>query len=292
MIIVRLLGGLGNQMFQYATGRALAARRGAPLKLDLSAFRVYPLRSYRLDNFRIAATLAEASDVAGVRGTDRGPLRRRIQAAVERRRPYYRRRMVQEPHYHFDPNLRRVGRNAYLVGFWQSEKYFGDIRDALLAELSVAEPPDPANRRVLERIDATDSISLHVRRGDYVSDPNNQRIYAACSPRYYRDALDTILPRLGEPHVFVFSDDITWAKEHLRFPCPTTFVDHNGAERDYEDMRLMSRCRHHVIANSSFSWWGAWLARDPAKQVVAPLLWFNDPAVDTRDVIPASWLRL
>jgi len=292
MIIVRLLGGLGNQMFQYAAGRALAARHGTALKLDLSAFRAYPLRSFRLQHFRIEATLAEAADVEAVKGTDRGPLRRRLQLAVERRRPHFRRRVVHEPHFHFDPNMERVGRHAYLVGFWQSEAYFSQIRDAVRRELTVSEPPDEANRRTLERIASTDSISLHVRRGDYVTDPRNQQFYAACPPRYYRDALDAVLPGLDDPRVFVFSDDIAWASAHLRFPCPVTFVAHNGEQRDFEDMRLMSRCRHHVIANSTFSWWGAWLASHPDQQVVAPRQWFLDPDVDIRDLVPSSWLRL
>ncbi|HET8654370.1 MAG TPA: alpha-1,2-fucosyltransferase [Longimicrobiaceae bacterium] len=292
MIIVRLLGGLGNQMFQYATGRALALRRGTVLKLDLSAFAAYPLRSYRLDHFRIDATLADTAEVARVTGRNLRGLRARIHGAVERRRPYYRRGMVRERRFGYDPKLSGVRGDAYLVGFWQSERYFDDIRDRLVAELTVSTPPEGDNRRLLDAIEATDSISLHVRRGDYVEDPANLRLHGTCPPAYYERALAALLPRADRPHVFVFSDDIGWAKEHLRIPCPATFVAHNGEERDYEDLRLMSRCRHHVIANSTFSWWGAWLSTHPDRTVVAPREWFRDGSLDARDVVPDSWLRV
>lgn len=292
MIIVRLLGGLGNQMFQYAAGRALAARHGVSLKLDLSAFSAYPLRTYRLHQFCIEAELAEGSEVARATGRHLRGLRRRLHGAIEGRRPYHRRRVIRERHFHHDPDLARVGPDAYLIGFWQSEKYFAGIRDLLLQELAVREPPDAANLRMLERIEAVDSISLHIRRGDYVTEERNQRLYGSCSMSYYESALEVVGSAIDEPHVFVFSDDIPWARAHLRAPYPVTFVDHNGEQRDHDDMRLMSRCAHHITANSSFSWWGAWLGTHPAKKVVAPSRWFDDPKIDTSDVVPDSWLRL
>jgi hypothetical protein len=292
MIIVRLMGGLGNQLFQYAAGRALAVARGTTLKLDTSAFRDYPLRSYRLDHFHISATVAGPEDMARVMGRRLWRPWRVLVRALEPRRAYYRRRIVHEPHYHYAPAIRKVGRDALLVGFWQSESYFAEIRGRLLEELSVTTPPDGANLRLLESIDGVDSISLHVRRGDYVTDPANRSFYAECGPDYYERAVQRLLPLTTQPHVFVFSDDPDWAGAHVRVPCPMTVVRHNGPDHDYEDLRLISRCRHHVTANSTFSWWGAWLGTHPGKRVIAPGRWFTDPTVNCDDVIPAGWERL
>jgi hypothetical protein len=286
------MGGLGNQLFQYAAGRALAAERETSLKLDVSGFERYPLRSYRLHHFSVAATLADGADVARVRGNLDWRPYRVLRRMVEQRRPYYRRRLVHEAHFHYDPNIRKVGRDAFLIGFWQSEKYFAGIREILLSELEVVTPPDGPNRELLGEIDATDSISLHIRRGDYVSDPRNRSFYAACTPDYYERALQAMLRRVTRPHVFVFSDDPEWAHAHLRVPCAVTFIRHNGPERDHEDLRLMSRCRHHITANSTFSWWGAWLSTHPERHVISPRAWFNDTSVNGSDIVPASWERL
>jgi hypothetical protein len=297
LVITRLIGGLGNQMFQYAAGRALALRRGAALKLDVTGFAAvgtHAKRRYELDSFPIQGSAA--SDVDLVRfdraGKIRSPRLDRVLRALRIGRrddawPIYR-----EPHFQFDPVMPQLQAPVYLDGYWQSERYFSHIAEVLRQEFTVAAPLDRENEELTAGIDAVNAVSLHVRRGDYADDPATNRFHGVCSPDYYRRAVDYVATRAGVPHLFVFSDDRQWTRANLRFEVPTTFVDANPPDCGYRDMRLMARCRHHIVANSSFSWWGAWL--NPARQkiVVAPRRWFGAAGNDTRDLIPPDWVRL
>ena len=138
----------------------------------------------------------------------------------------------------------------------------------------------------------SNSISLHVRRADYVTNPQANQFHGVSSMEYYNKAIHKIKSIISEPHFFIFSDDITWAKQNMIIDCPTTFVSHNGPDKNYDDLRLMSFCKHHIIANSSFSWWGAWLAMNKNKVVIAPTRWFNSPDRNTKDVIPENWFSI
>jgi glycosyl transferase family 11 len=294
LVVARLIGGLGNQMFQYAAGRALALRHGAELKLDVSGFDAYKRRRYELGTLSINATVATDRDLAifGADAKPRWPLVDRVRRRVRmpgkvRALPVYR-----EPHFHFDPAIATLRPPVYLDGYWQSERYFSDYAATLRRELVAGVPFDPENATVAARIDAVTAVSLHVRRGDYVDDPKTSRYHGTCSLDYYRRAVEHIAARVGSPHLFVFSDDAQWTRANLHVDVPTTFVDANPADRGFRDMQLMSRCRHHVVANSSFSWWGAWLGPSTDKIVVAPKRWFNAGGADTRDLIPATWVRL
>jgi len=162
----------------------------------------------------------------------------------------------------------------------------------LRKELTVRLDQDPQSREVAARVLHTQSVSIHVRRADYVADAATYHTHGTCSRDYYDQCVCLIAERVKDPHFFVFADDFAWARKNLQFKHPTTFVTHNGAARDYEDLRLISTCKHHIIANSSFSWWGAWLNNNPAKIVFAPLRWLNDPRYDTRDLLPESWIRV
>ena len=148
------------------------------------------------------------------------------------------------------------------------------------------------NAELASEIQATVSVGVHIRRGDYVANPIANQFHGVCSLEYYLAAIAKLKEEIGAPRFFVFSDDIGWARQNLRLPDPTTFVDHNGEAHDYEDLRLMSLCKHHIIANSSFSWWGAWLSNNPDKIVIAPERWFRDPSMDPRDLVPEGWHRL
>jgi Glycosyl transferase family 11 len=293
LVIARLIGGLGNQMFQYAAGRALALRRGADLKLDLSGFESYSRRRYELDTLPICAAAATGAELAefGVhkrRSVLIDRIRRKLRLRVgSAARPVYR-----EPHFHFDPAMLALGAPVYLDGFWQSERYFLDCSDIIRRELTATDTFDHENAVVAAQIDAVNAVSLHVRRGDYVSDATTNRYHGICAPQYYQNALEYIVARTERPHLFVFSDDPEWTQCNLRFPVPTTFVVANSAERGQSDMALMSRCRHHILANSSFSWWGAWLNPSHEKIVVAPRRWFNAGTPDGRDLVPQAWVRL
>lgn len=177
-------------------------------------------------------------------------------------------------------------------GYWQSERYFVDAADIIRAEFKPRLALEPENAATAAAIDGVTAVSVHVRRGDYVTDKVTNAYHGVCSLDYYRAAIARIAERVASPHLFVFSDDHAWVQENLRSNYPTTYVTANSPDRGYRDMQLMSRCRHHIIANSSFSWWGAWLNPRPDKVVVAPARWFIDKSNDTRDLLPGEWLRV
>jgi hypothetical protein len=181
---------------------------------------------------------------------------------------------------------------VYLDGYWQSERYFSDIAGVLRQEFTAEAPLDRENEALAAGIAAVNAVSLHVRRGDYVDDPTTNRFHGICAPDYYQRAVDFVASRVEAPRLFVFSDDLQWTRANLRFSVPMTFVDANPPDCGYRDMRLMTRCRHHIVANSSFSWWGAWLNPSREKIVVAPCRWFGASRNDTSDLIPPNWVRL
>ncbi|MDA2909707.1 alpha-1,2-fucosyltransferase [Nitrospiraceae bacterium AH_259_D15_M11_P09] len=289
MVIVRLIGGLGNQLFQYATARRVAHINNAVLKLDISAFESYKLHAYSLKYFNIREELACPEEVAHFKGVG---LPGRIFRLAQSRLPYYRRSWVVERQMNFDPNILKLSGNVYLDGYWQCEKYFKDIEPSVRQELTVKPSLDERSEAIAEKICRTQSVSLHIRRRDYASDANTKEVHGTCSLEYYYTAIGRLEKAGIEPEVFIFSDDSLWARTNLKLKYPATFVTHNGAEKNYEDLRLMSLCSHHIIANSSFSWWGAWLCTNPRKIVFSPLKWFNKSERDTSDLIPDEWAKI
>jgi hypothetical protein len=287
MIIVRVSGGLGNQMFQYAAGRALALRAGLPLGLDLRHYARAREHGYGLAAFRLADVPVDPKALPPL------PRRQPLAALLWRlagRQP----RPWRERHLGFDPAIAAIRGPAWIDGYFQSERYFADAVDTIRAELSPAAPPDPENARWLAEIRAEPrAVSLHVRRGDYVRNARFAARHGTCTPDYYDRAVAAIAERMGEaPVIYAFSDDPAWVRDNLRLPCEMRIPAHNDASRNVEDLRLMSACRHHVIANSSFSWWGAWLNPDPGRIVAAPARWFADPAMSNPDIWPEGWLRV
>lgn len=285
-VIVRISGGLGNQMFQYAAGRSVATRHGVPLLLDLSSYQSPKARPYDLHHYPLRA------DVLPVPARPTSGIARLLRPSLSRAKPEPGPLVYREPHHHFDPALFDRPRPLVMDGYWQSWRYFADIADEVARDLTPLAPLDPANRRMADQIASCVAVAVHVRRGDYVSKPRVTAFHGLCGPDYYAEALRHMLEAAAPERVFVFSDDLDWVREHMSFPLPATFVDVNAADRGYRDIQLMSLCRHHVIANSSFSWWGAWLARHPGQVVVGPKAWFQSPTHDTSDVMPPTWVRL
>ena len=293
MIIVKLMGGLGNQMFQYALGRRVAYQRRTSLKLDLTWFQTQTLRSYQLDKLKISAGIASPEDVEELTRAKWGGLKGRVYQAIQRRLPYYRRSVVVEQTPFFDPRIVKcVSRNAYLMGYWQSEKYFIPIASLLREELKLNELLSPDCQAWAEKISKVKSVSLHVRRGDYVNNLNTNDFHGTCTLAYYADAIKYVRHHFPETNIFVFSDDMNWARQNLGSYAPLELVEIKNTNRDQEELMLMSLCDHHIIANSSYSWWGAWLGTNPEKAVIAPRKWFNDTTRNTMDLIPESWVRL
>lgn len=293
MIISELIGGLGNQMFQYAAGRALALRRQAQLKLDISAFRDYKLyHGFELTRvFDLRCDIADDSDVRRVMGYQantwiRGVLQRFPGLQLGERR------FVREPHIHYWKEFNELPGECYLSGYWQSERYFTDIAEAIRSDFSFRPASDPENLECVRKISEVTSVSLHVRRGDYVSNPKAALVHGTCNVEYYVQAIAYIAAHVSNIHLFIFSDDLEWAVKNLPLGAwPYTCVGHNTGKDSWRDMHLMSLCRHNIIANSSFSWWGAWLNRHPGKMVVAPSRWFVSRH-DASDVVPGQWVRL
>lgn len=291
MVISALCGGIGNQMFQYAAGRRLAERRGVDLKLHFIPFGGNTPREYQLGSFNIREQFASSTEVALLTSPRTG-LFRKLLTRISGKQQGCPDTYVKERHYHFDPAILDLEGNVYLEGYWQSEKYFSDITPIIRNEFEIRCSPDSRNRLIAETIRACESVSIHVRRGDYVTDPETSRVHGICGPEYYAESMRYVGERVDTPHFFIFSDDPTWARDNIRTDFQSTVVDHNGTEDAYEDLRLMSLCRYHIIANSSFSWWGAWLSENPEKIVIAPSRWFRIDSYDTRDLIPEGWITL
>lgn len=287
-IVVKLSGGLGNQLFQYAVGRSLAIRNQRNLRLDRRFLDGANNATYGLHQFNIDASLSGIED-----GIKRPPLKRdhKIAYYLWRHLRLAPKRFV-ERNLSFEPRLLEPISNIYLEGYWQSERYFSDIAETIRNDLKIITTPSQQNAEVLEKIYASPAVSLHVRRGDYLH-PVTQAVHGSCKTSYYLNAVRLIAEKTKvEPVVYAFSDEPEWVRENLRLPFETHVVSHNGPDKNYEDLRLMSACRHHVIANSSFSWWGAWLNASTSKVVVAPIRWFADPSLSNPDIVPTSWQRL
>lgn len=289
MIIVQLKGGLGNQMFQYAAGRRLAHIQNTELYLDLTRFASDSLRDYSLEKFKIIGKIASPDLLKQIPFSRLDALRIGIRNLFTKEKGI---QYVKEQSFDFDERVLFLPNNVYLEGYWQSERYFKDIQGLLKPEFSIKDEQDKANRGLTELIHSTESVNLHIRRGDYISNPITNEIHGTCSFDYYRRALEKLTETVEEPHLFIFSDDQEWVRNNLKLAYPSTLVEINGPDKDYEDMRLMSLCNHHIIANSSFSWWGAWLCKYPDKQVYAPKNWFNSSDNDTKDLIPESWITI
>jgi len=268
MKIIAIKGGLGNQMFQYAYGRNLELSKKNVL-FDVSFYygnksKIDTARDFKLDNFNIK-TSADFS---------------------KKKRPLL--NLIKKIQYHL---------NLADNGFWNSEKYFSDNASAIREEFTLKPPLSKKAEEILSLIKNTkNSISLHIRRGDYVNDKKTNQYHGTCDSEYYSKALEYITSKVGNDiNLFIFSDDIKWVKENMFFGqqslYPTTYVS-SPEIPDYEELILMSKCQHNIIANSSFSWWGAWLNENRDKIVIAPKRWALRGENNFKDIVPQGWYRI
>jgi len=288
-VILHLKGGLGNQMFQYAAGRDLSLRLGVPLWLELGGLE-NTNRSYRLGEYAVAANIVDTRTARRWIGADwKLPL---IYKVVQKLRPYYRRAIFRPATFAFDANIRRVRPPVMLDGYFQSPRYFEDHWNQIAAELTLSQPLPDSTQRMRDQIcTCENAVGVHIRRGDYVTDPEVQQFHGICGLDYYMRGMEKIAAMTVAPTFFVFSDCLDWAKNLLPAVYSMVFVDCHRAESDYLDLFLLSQCTHFVLANSSFSWWGAWMAQRRGK-VVAPGRWFLAPHLQTHDLILNDWVRL
>lgn len=292
MVITHILGGIGNQMFQYAAARALSLSKGQQLYLDVQDFEGYSLHS----GFQLNTVFGLDAKLAGPE-LIRKTLGFRNQKFIKKliKRPLFKHlrgcHFIMEPHAHYWPQIEDAPDDCYLYGYWQSEKYFEGFEKRIREDFRFQGALDSKNAALKNDIDKKTAVSVHVRRGDYVSDSTTSQIMHVCGIRYYEDAIRTIAMQVDSPHFYIFSDDMQWVRENLSLPYSVTYVDQNLGKNSYIDMRLMSACKHNIIANSSFSWWGAWLNPNPTKIVIAPSRWFINSNNDS-DVVPSTWVRI
>ncbi|HJZ99745.1 MAG TPA: alpha-1,2-fucosyltransferase [Candidatus Solibacter sp.] len=292
MIIVEIRGGLGNQMFQYAFGRAQAERLGVNLVLDTTAYSDYRLHhGFQLASvFNAPAREATPQELRAFLGWRLLAFRmggRARNIALRIPGKY----LVREPHFEYHAKAASAPAGSYFAGYWQSERYFAQVDSVIRREFTFRQPPSPANAQMCDRIRSVNAVSIHVRRGDFVADTRTNAYHGTCSADYYADAVRAIQQRVEGATFYVFSDDVPWVQANLHVAGPCVFVEHNTGPSAFEDMRLMSACRHHIIANSSFSWWGAWLGSNRDKLVIAPRRWFV-AEINTDDLLPKTWMKL
>lgn len=298
MIIMKLNGGLGNQLFQYAFGRNLAIRNNTELKLDLTNYKEDDLdRKYELHLFNIPEKPTTHLDIQNIKYlppsiflkmrywlTGRKINLNRLQLNNDNIR-------VQNGYKFKIEDVLNSHDNMYYDGFWQFEKPFVGIKNILLNELTLKNPAPSHTLPLIEKINNTNSVSIHFRRGDYLNKMHYEEFGSVCTMEYYHKAVKKICGIINNPTFYIFSDDIEWVKKNFNISNPTTYVDNNCHSPCTEDLRLMSLCKHNIIPNSSFSWWGAWLNTNNSKVVISPKIWVK-PDRFSYDISPSEWILL
>lgn len=292
MVIIRLSGGLGNQMFQYAFGKALATSFGTELEIDCSLLldrargKDYVYRDYDLSIFNVDESFTVQPNVLrSIFRLKSSRIGKRLRAFLARGKHY-----EKERHFHVDKRLLESPTdNTIYEGWWQSEQYFNTVKDEVRKDFTFKAPLMPEAAELNKRIQSTNSVCLNVRRTDFISNSTLN----ATDLNYFLRAVEKIEALVETPHFFVFSDDVAWCEEHIKLEHPTEIVQHELKGPKFGNyLRLMTNCKHFIIPNSSFAWWAAWLCDFPNKQVIAPKKWFNDEQYDTSDVTPKDWMRI
>jgi hypothetical protein len=303
MIIVQLQGGMGNQMFQYALGRALSLKNNVSLGLDLnfledrtprdtflqkrfSKWGTFVFRNYDLGIFNIDAKIVSQKEIpffykSFFSGTAM------IYADAFRKKFFPGKNI--EKSFNYDKDVSLLGSNAYLMGSWQSFKYFDDIEDVIREDFKLKNKISDKSQVLMNEISSCESLCINVRRADFLDNSHHGTI----GNEYYNMAISIISQTRKIDKIYVFSDDMAWCEENLSFSYPTMFVNHEYAGKKFEEyLALMIACKNFIIPNSTFGWWAAWLSGEKDKVVIAPKKWFADGSEDGRDLIPENWIRV
>lgn len=295
MIVIRLKGGLGNQMFQYALGRILSIKNRTDLAFNIEAyidqtprpFNPISVHNFYLDVFNVAGRIAKKNEIPIIyRMYRKGKIMLLIDAV---RRRIFRHKAQELSFEKFNPQMLELGPNVYLDGYFQSPKYFIGFEDILRKDFIFKKKFQENIQKLSEEILELDSLCVHVRRGDYVGN----KFHEVIGIDYYINGIEYILKTSKITKIYVFSDDIEWCKNNISFKFPTMFVDNTYAGVKSEGhLFLMSKCKNFIIPNSTFSWWAVWLSENKKKVVIAPKYWFGDKSIDTSDLIPEEWIRI
>lgn len=289
MIIVQLKGGLGNQLFQYAAGLSLASLHNVEVKVDISALKkpdeeIGTFRNFDLQYIKVPPTIATQVQIAEFVKSNI------VTTAFQKLLLPYKRKIYKESSFNFDPNFYNAGNNLYLKGYRQSEEYFKNIKEAIRKAFELQPQLINHLKETAKYLQSTNSIAVHVRRGDY-ADKKVTDYHGMIAMEYYEAAIKYIQQQIN-PNFYFFTDDVVWLRANMQLPANAEIYSGAISNNQYEDFYLMSQCNNQVIANSSFSWWAAWMNPNPNKIVIAPKKWFNNPRLNTADLIPKGWIRI
>lgn len=312
MIISRITMGLGNQMFKYAAGKALSLEKKVPFKVDVSSYEGYKLRRYELDTiFNISTERATKEELKkypvthpvkrvwnkffptklrmlGL-GYEEAVIPRTVLAAYNSITPPHKRKIYEEPHFNYHTSFFNANSNVYLNGYWMSWKYFEKYENEIRQDFTIRKDIVTHLDDIACKIKKINSVSIHIRRGDFTSQKNAD-LHGVIPIAFYLKAIEEIVKKISSLHFFIFSDDIEWVKENLNTRFPITYISKHITTTGIEDFYLMTICKHNIIANSTFSWWAAWLNGNKDKIVIAPKKFYNNSPFDYKDVYPTSWI--
>jgi|APSaa5957512535_1039671.scaffolds.fasta_scaffold14218_4 hypothetical protein len=290
MIITKISGGIGNQMFQYALAKSLSKRKDDAFKMDISFYSKQVLRKFELNMFNIEENYATNKDINLYAGKENilFKLKRKLNLSLNRPISYF----SEKKHSIFDENVFKYKNTIYLDGYWQNQKYFQNIKDDLIQDFTLRDSLSDSSKGYLRKIKESNSISMHIRRGDYVHDSHTNSVHGVCGLDYYENTARYCDDKISNATYFIFSDDIQWCKNNLKFIENKIFIE--KSKNALEDLELMKNCKHNIIANSTFSWWGAWLNPNPEKIILGPKKWFLDDVLENhaKDLVPSSWIRI
>jgi hypothetical protein len=298
MIISKIYQGLGNQLFQYAYGKARAIELNVEFKIDTSYYENYSevtqfgytyKRDFGLNRFQVTAKEATAEEIDAVLH----PIGKSILHKLSNRLRLKSKKLnkkfyIKENIENFSPELLNILDNTYVEGYFTNEKYFKNIKSILVKEFTLIDPPTDVNQEIIQEMENCNSICISIRRTNFLNNP----LHGTCGEAYYYDAMKLMASKVENPIFYVFSDDNEWINtffDSQGFEC--RFIQHNYPDF-YEDFRLMTNCKHHIIPNSTFPWWAAWLSENESKIVIAPKYWLNSNEIDYSDYIPSDWLKL
>jgi len=302
MIIVRINGGLGNQLFQYATARAISLKLNRKLFLDKSWYRDIHIqenrsdpnatthRDFLLNYFSVQSRVINKIHLNWIKRLEirsrnsnffkflrEGPLNIFSYKTINHNN--YSLESIQEhPH-------------VYLIGYWQNNNIIDDYKNQISNDLILRHSLSTNNEHYLKSINTTNSVAIHFRRCDYQSKSKSRDVHASCSNNYYYEGIEYLQNNMNNLHYFIFSDDMTWVKNNIDFNANITFIDNDGPS--HEHFYLMSQCKHQITANSTYSWWAAWLNTYPGKVIITPKYWYNDKQLNNTVIhLPNEWIRI
>lgn len=284
MIVVRITGGLGNQMFQYALGRKLSLRENDKLILNLSSYNNYHLYKYSLDSYNIQC------EKINTRLLYNNKYFRKVAKlfsswGIKRYFRYY----IEKKLFVFDKDVLTT-KADYFLGSWQSFKYFEDVADVIANDFRLQADLNTVCMDMIQQMRFSESVALHVRRGDYFADKRTKNEHGILGMDYYEQAIQFVCNKIRNPMIYIFSDDIDWVKSNFNTKYQVHYVDGSVGGPEFS-IYLMSKCKHNIISNSTFSWWGAWLNQNPEKIVVSPEFWIRNNRTST-DLVPKEWHTL